>query len=82
MQIITKVVKTGHWYQTQIIRVEEATFSYVSGPNKGVMQKESSEIVVLTFSKLFESIEDAETFASLKKVKSIIKLIQKDGFYF
>jgi hypothetical protein len=78
MQIITKVVRAGHWYQTQIIRVEEVTFSYV----KGVSQKEMSETVVLTFGKLFESIEDAEKFASLKKVKSVVKLIQKDGFYF
>ncbi len=78
MQIITKVVRAGHWYQTQIIRVEEITFSYI----KGVNQKEMSETVVLTFGKLFESIEDAEKFASLKKVKSIMKLIQKDGFYF
>ena len=78
MEIITKVVRAGHWYQTQIIRVEEVTFSYV----KGVSQKEMSETVVLTFGKLFESIEDAEKFASLKKVKSVVKLIQKDGFYF
>jgi len=78
MQIITKVVRAGHWYQTQIIRVEEVTFSYV----KGVSQKEVSETVVLTFGKFFESIVEAETFASLKKVKSIMKLIQKDGFYF
>jgi hypothetical protein len=82
MQIITKVVRAGHWYQTQIIRVEEITFSYVSGPDKGVNQKEISETVVLTFGKFFESIVEAETFASLKKVKSIMKLIQKDGFYF
>jgi hypothetical protein len=78
MEIITKVVRAGHWYQTQIIRVEEVTFSYV----KGVNQKEISETVVLTFGKFFESIEDGETFASTKKVKSIMKLIQKDGFYF
>ena len=82
MQIITKVVRAGHWYQVQIVSVYEITFSYVSGPDKGVKQKEMSETVVLTFGKLFESIEDAETFASLKKVKSIMKLIQKDGFYF
>jgi len=82
MQIITKVVRAGHWYQTQIVRVEEITFSYVSGPDKGVPQKEITETVVLTFGKLFESILDGETFAGSKKVKSIIKLIQKDGFYF
>jgi hypothetical protein len=78
MQIITKVVRAGHWYQTQIIRVEEKTFSYI----KGVNQKEISETVVLTFGKFFESIVEAETFASSKKVKSVVKLIQKDGFYF
>jgi len=78
MEIITKVVRAGHWYQTQIIRVEEVTFSYV----KGVSQKEMSETVVLTFGKFFESIVEAETFASSKKVKSVVKLIQKDGFYF
>jgi hypothetical protein len=82
MQIITKVVKAGHWYQTQIVRVEEMTFSYVSGPDKGVPQKEITETVVLTFGELFESIQDGETFAGSKKVKSIVKLIQKDGFYF
>ena len=82
MQIITKGVRAGHWYQTQIVRVEEITFSYVSGPDKGVPQKEITETVVLTFGKLFESIQDGETFAGSKKVKSIVKLIQKDGFYF
>jgi hypothetical protein len=82
MQIITKVVKVGYWYQAQIVRVEEMTFSYVSGPDKGVPQKEITETVVLTFGKFFETIGEAETFAGSKKVKSIIKLIQKDGFYF
>jgi hypothetical protein len=48
MQIITKVVRAGHWYQVQIVSVYEITFSYVSGPDKGVKQKEMSETVVLT----------------------------------
>jgi hypothetical protein len=82
MQIITKAVRAGHWYQTQIVRVEEITFSYVSGPDKGVQQKEITETVILTFGKFFETIVEAETFAGSKKVKSIVKLIQKDGFYF
>jgi len=82
MEITTKVVKTGYWYQLQIIRVEEITFSYVSGPDKGVPQKEITETVVLTFGKLFETILDAETFGCSKKVKAMVKLIQKDGFYF
>jgi len=82
MQIITKVVRAGYWHQLQIVRVEEITFSYVSGPDKGVPQKEITETVILTFGKFFESVGEAETFAGSKKVKSIIKLIQKDGFYF
>ena len=82
MQIITKVVRVGYWYKTEIVRVDEITFSYVSGPDKGVPQKEITENVILTFGKFFETIGEAETFAGSKKVKSIIKLIQKDGFYF
>lgn len=82
MQIITKVVRVGYWYKTEIVRVDEITFSYVSGPDKGVPQKEITENVILTFGKFFETIVEAETFAGSKKVKSIVKLIQKDGFYF
>ena len=80
MEITTKVVKTGFWFQVQVVQIEQAIFTMISGPEKGVEKKERHETIVLTFGKLFETGADAETFAKTKLVKSTIKLMQKGGF--
>jgi hypothetical protein len=61
-----------------------ATFSMTSGKwyweyTQGTVNSETCGIATKAIT---GSLLDAETFASLKKVKSIMKLIQKDGFYF
>lgn len=80
MEITTKVVKAGVWFQVQIIQIEEVSSMFFSGPDKGIEKKEMHETIVLTFGKLFETGADAETFAKTKLVKSTIKLMQKGGF--
>ena len=39
MEITTKVVKTGFWFQVQVVQIEEAVFTMISGPEKGVKKK-------------------------------------------
>lgn len=82
MEITTKVVNTGAWYQVQIVQNEECVYTFFSGPDKGVKKTEMSETVVLTFGKLFETSADGESFAKTKVVKSTIKLMQKNVSYF
>ena len=80
MEITTKVVKAGAWFQVQIVQIEEVGSVFFSGPDKGVEKKEMHETIILTFGKLFETGADAETFSKTKLVLSTIKLIQKGGF--
>ena len=80
MEITTKVVKIGAWFQVQIVQIEEVGSVFFSGPDKGVEKKEMHETIILTFGKLFETGADAETFSKTKLVLSTIKLIQKWGF--
>lgn len=80
MEITTKVVKTGFWFQVQVVEIEEVVFTMISGPEKGVEKKEMHETVILTFGKLFETSADAQTFSKTKLVLSTIKLMQKGGF--
>lgn len=80
MEITTKVVKIGAWFQVQIIQIEEVSSMVFSGPDKGIEKKEMRDTVILTFGKLFETSTDAETFSKTKLVLSTIKLIQKWGF--
>jgi hypothetical protein len=80
MEITTKVVKTGFWFQVQVVQIEEVGSMVFSGLDKGVEKKERHETIVLTFGKFFETGADAETFAKTKLVKSTIKLMQKGGF--
>lgn len=80
MEITTKVVKTGFWFQVQVVQIEQAIFTMISGPEKGVEKKEMRDTVILTFGKLFETSTDAGTFSKTKLVLSTIKLIQKWGF--
>ena len=80
MEITTKVVKTGFWFQVQVVQIEEVGSMVFSGPDKGVEKKEMHETIILTFGKLFETGADAETFSKTKLVLSTIKLMQKGGF--
>jgi hypothetical protein len=80
MEITTKVVKAGVWFQVQITQIEEVGSMVFSGPDKGIEKKEMRDTVILTFGKLFETSTDAETFSKTKLVLSTIKLIQKWGF--
>lgn len=80
MEITTKVIKAGTWFQVQIIQIEEVSSMVFSGPDKGIEKKEMRDTVILTFGKLFETSADAETFSKTKLVLSTIKLIQKWGF--
>ena len=80
MEITTKVVKTGFWFQVQVVQIEEVGSMVFSGPNKCIEKKEMHETIILTFGKLFETSSDAETFSKTKLVLSTIKLMQKGGF--
>ena len=80
MEITTKVVKTGFWFQVQVVQIEEVGSMVFSGQNKGIEKKEMHETIILTFGKLFETSSDAETFSKTKLVLSTIKLMQKGGF--
>lgn len=80
MEITTKVIKAGTWFQVQIIQIEEVSSMVFSGPDKGIEKKEMRDTVILTFGKLFETSTDAGTFSKTKLVLSTIKLIQKWGF--
>jgi len=80
MEITTKVVKTGFWFQVQVVEIEDAVVKTFSGPDKNLEIKEKYETICLTFGNFFETNADAETFAKTKLVKSTIKLMQKGGF--
>jgi hypothetical protein len=82
MEITTKVVKSGHWFQLQIVQIEDAVVKTFSGPDKNIERKEKYETICLTFGNFFETNAEAETFAKTKMVKSTIKIMQKNVGYF
>lgn len=42
MEITTKVIKAGSWFQVQIIQIEEVSSMVFSGPDKGIEKKRNA----------------------------------------